>query len=65
MPKVELNKDDSLEKALKKFKSKVRREGIIDEMKKREYYEKPSQRRRKDLEKAIRREKRRAWMQDK
>jgi len=65
MPKIELNKDDSLEKALKRFKSKVRREGIIDEMKKREYYEKPSQRRRKDLEKAIRREKRRAWMKDK
>ncbi|KAF0134647.1 MAG: small subunit ribosomal protein S21 [Candidatus Saganbacteria bacterium] len=59
MPRIEIRKDESLEKALKKFKMGVRREGIIDEMKKREFYEKPSERRRKELSKAKRREQRR------
>lgn len=59
MPKVELKKGEELERALRKFKTKLRHEGILDEMKKREYYEKPSQRRRKELEAARRREFRR------
>lgn len=59
MPKIEIRKGEGLEKALRKFKTKLRREGIMDEMKKREYYEKPSQRRRKKEEAARRREKKR------
>ncbi len=59
MPKIELRKGEDLEKALRKFKTKLRHEGIMDEMKKREYYEKPSQRRRKEEEAAKRREVRR------
>jgi len=59
LPKIEIRKEESIDKALKKFKSKLRREGILEEMKKREYYEKPSQRRRKKLEAARRREQRR------
>lgn len=59
MTKIELRKGEELEKALRKFKTKMRREGIIDEIKKREFYEKPSQRRRKKMEAAIRREVRR------
>ena len=49
----------SLEKALRKFKTKLKREGVIDEWKRREYYEKPSQQRRKQREAARRRERRR------
>ncbi len=60
MTHIEVRKDESIDKALRKFKSKLRREGMIEEMKKREFYEKPSQKRRKDLERAIRREKRRS-----
>ena len=56
MTKIELRKGEELEKALKKFKMKIRREGLIDEIKKREFYEKPSQRRRKQHEAAKRRE---------
>ena len=56
MTKVELRKGEELEKALRKFKTKVRREGLIDEIKKREFYEKPSQRKRKQQEAAKRRE---------
>lgn len=59
MSRIELRKGESLDKALKKFKMKVRREGIIDEMRKREYYEKPSQKRRKKEAQARRKEIRR------
>ena len=59
MTKMELKKGEDLEKALRKFKMKVRREGLIDEIKKREFYEKPSERRRKQHEAAKRRETRR------
>jgi small subunit ribosomal protein S21 len=59
MPKIEIRKGEDLEKALRKFKTKLRHEGIMDEMKKREFYEKPSQRRRKEEETAKRREQRR------
>jgi small subunit ribosomal protein S21 len=59
MPKIELRKGEDLEKALRKFKTKLRHEGIMDEMKKREFYEKPSQRRRKEEEAARRKEMRR------
>jgi small subunit ribosomal protein S21 len=59
MPKIEIRKGEDIEKALRKFKMKIRREGILDEIKKREFYEKPSQRRRKEKEAAVRREVRR------
>lgn len=59
MSKIEIRKGEGLEKALRKFKTKLRREGLIDEIKKREFYEKPSERRRKKQEAARRRERRR------
>ena len=59
MTKIEIRKGEELEKALRKFKMKLRHEGVLDEMKKREFYEKPSQKRRKRLERAKRREQRR------
>ena len=59
MIKIELRKNESIDKALRKFKTRVKQAGIIDEIKKREYYEKPSQRRRKEKARAIRREYRR------
>ena len=37
-----IDENEPLEKALKKFKRQVEKEGIIREWKKREYYEKPS-----------------------
>ncbi|OGB86926.1 30S ribosomal protein S21 [candidate division WOR-1 bacterium RIFCSPLOWO2_02_FULL_46_20] len=59
MSKIEVRKGEGLEKALRKFKTKLRREGVIDEIKKREFYEKPSERRRKQQDAAVRREQRR------
>ncbi len=37
-----IDENEPLEKALKKFKRQVEKEGIIREWKKREYFEKPS-----------------------
>lgn len=59
MARVDLRKDEPIDRALKKFKSKIRKEGLLDEMKKREFYEKPSQRRRREFAQAVKREKRR------
>ncbi|MBU0573283.1 MAG: 30S ribosomal protein S21 [Candidatus Margulisiibacteriota bacterium] len=59
MTKVHLAKGEPIDKALRKFKTRVRRDGIIDEIRKREFYEKPSQRRRKKMAKARRKELRR------
>ena len=56
MPRIEIRKGESLEKALRKFKMQMRNEGTLDEVKKHEFYEKPSERRRKALETARRRE---------
>ena len=42
MAHVIVDDEGTLEKAIKKFKRMVEREGIIREFKKREYYEKPS-----------------------
>ena len=39
---VVVGEDEALEKALKRFKRMVEKEGIIREWKKREFYEKPS-----------------------
>jgi small subunit ribosomal protein S21 len=39
---VKVDDNESLEKALKRFKRMVEKEGIIREWKKREYFEKPS-----------------------
>lgn len=64
MPRIEVRKDEPIDKALRKFKTKVRREGIIEELKKREFYEKPSERRRKDLARAVRKEQRRRYEED-
>jgi small subunit ribosomal protein S21 len=47
MSEVERKQGESIERALRKFKMNLRREGLMDEIRKREFYEKPSQRRRK------------------
>ena len=47
MADIERRQGESIEKALRKFKMSLRKEGLMDEIRKREFYEKPSQRRRK------------------
>ncbi len=59
MTRIEVRRDEPIDKALRKFKSKLRKEGLLEEMKRREFYEKPSQKKRRELAQAIKREKRR------
>jgi small subunit ribosomal protein S21 len=42
MPRVKIREDEPFENALKRFKRKCQKAGIISEIKKRQYYEKPS-----------------------
>lgn len=46
MAEVRIEKKEDFEKALRKFKMQCKREGIIKACKDRQYYTKPSQRRR-------------------
>lgn len=53
---IRIDDNENLEKAIKRFKRMVEKEGIIREWKKREYYEKPStikNRKKKALERKI------------
>ena len=53
---IRVDDGENLEKAIKRFKRMVEKEGIIREWKKREYFEKPStikNRKRKSLERKL------------
>jgi len=47
LPGVIVREDESFEEALKRFKKQCEKAGILSEIKKRERYEKPSERRKK------------------
>lgn len=49
MPSVRVKDTESLESALRYFKKKCEREGVLSEIKKREHYEKPSIKRKKKI----------------
>jgi small subunit ribosomal protein S21 len=42
MPVIKVREDESLENALRRFKRKCEKSGILSELKKRQHYEKPS-----------------------
>ncbi|MFH1622444.1 MAG: 30S ribosomal protein S21 [Candidatus Omnitrophota bacterium] len=47
MSEIEVRKDESFESALRRFKKKIERDGILREIKERKHYEKPSEKKRK------------------
>ncbi|ACG57431.1 ribosomal protein S21 [Hydrogenobaculum sp. Y04AAS1] len=47
MATVIVGDSESFEKAMKRFKKVVEREGILSELKRREFYEKPSQKKKR------------------
>ena len=49
MSRIEIGQGESLEKALRRFKKKIEREGILKQLKARKHYEKPSEKKRKKL----------------
>ena len=55
MSQVRLKENESLENALKRFKRAIVRDGVIQEVRKREHYEKPSVKRKKKSEAARKR----------
>ncbi len=51
MPRIDIGANEPLERALRRFKKKIEREGILKQLKARKHYEKPSeQKRRKQRE---------------
>ncbi|MEW5785937.1 MAG: 30S ribosomal protein S21 [Bacillota bacterium] len=55
MAEVKVGKNETLDKALKRFKKQCARTGILSEVRRREHYEKPSVRRKKKAEAARKR----------
>ena len=50
-----IGKDETIDQALRRFRRSCQKAGILSEIRKREYYEKPSVRRKKKMEAAKRR----------
>ncbi len=55
MSEVRIRENESLESALKRFKRQCARSGVLQEVHKREHYEKPSVKRKKKAEAARKR----------
>jgi len=58
MPKVSVRDNESLERALRRFKKKIEREGIIKQVKARKHYEKPSVKKRRKQREARKKKRR-------
>ncbi|HIE44013.1 MAG TPA: 30S ribosomal protein S21 [Candidatus Omnitrophica bacterium] len=52
MATVRVERGEPLDRALRRLKKQVEKEGLLRELREREYYEKPSQKRRKKYLKA-------------
>ncbi|MFA5069280.1 MAG: 30S ribosomal protein S21 [Candidatus Omnitrophota bacterium] len=58
MPKIHIKENEPLERALRRFKKKIEREGIIREVKARKHYEKPSVKKRRKIREARKKKRR-------
>ena len=58
MLETKVRDDETLDQALRRFRRKCKKAGVMAEMKKREHYEKPSVKRKKKSEAARKRNKR-------
>jgi len=57
MLKIEVKQDENIDKALKRYKRKYRRTKVLDKVKRKQHYVKPSKQRREALQKAEYRQK--------
>ncbi len=57
MSTIKVGENENLESALRRFKRKCSRDGIIGDLRKKEFYEKPSVKKRKKSEAARKRSK--------
>jgi small subunit ribosomal protein S21 len=53
MTRQEKRKGESVDSLLRKFKRKIKNEGTLKELREREYFEKPSESRKKQLKAAV------------
>lgn len=56
MPGVVIREGESFEKALRRFSKIIEKEGILSEVKKNQFYEKPSEKRKRKLNTARRKQ---------
>ena len=49
MPGIVVGNNESIDSALKRFKKQVEKGGVLSEVRRREHFEKPSERRKKKL----------------
>ena len=54
MSEVILTQDENFERALRRFKKKCERAGILTDLRKHRHYEKPSERRKRKMSAAVR-----------
>lgn len=59
MSEIKVGENESLDNALRRFKKQCNRSGVISEARKRERYEKPSEKRKRKSEAARKKRKRR------
>ena len=55
MSEVIIHDDENFERALRRFKKKCEKAGILSDLRKHRHYEKPSERRRRSMRKSIKR----------
>ena len=55
---VQVDENEPIDKALRRFKKECQKSGILPELRRREYYEKPSVRRKRKIEAARRKQRR-------
>ena len=58
MSYILVEEDEPIEKALRRFKKECQKSGILSELRRREFYEKPSVRKKRKLEAAKRKQRR-------
>lgn len=59
MSEVRVGRNESIEHALRRFRRSVRRSGVLADMRRKEFYDKPSVRRKKKAEAARKKQRRR------
>lgn len=58
MSEITIHDDENVERALRRFKKKCERAGILSDLRKHRHYEKPSERRKRKMNAAIRKNRR-------
>ncbi|MCX7796807.1 MAG: 30S ribosomal protein S21 [bacterium] len=48
MPEIQVQENESIESALKRFRREIQKSGILSEIRRHEHYEKPSEKRKRE-----------------